>query len=372
MTVYSDPVLLTVNPALPAGTYTIDKTQPTAGTNYASFAAVAQALECGIAGPVVFNVAGTGPYAEQFILGAIQGSSAINTITFNGNGNTIAFSSDVTGERAVIKLRDADHIIFDSLTIDATGAGTYGFGVHLINNADSNSFNKCTVLANTTSTSTNYGGMVISASETSATGTGLSLCDGNTFSNNTITGGYYGIALVGGTASFNNNNRAINNHIRDYYGYGVYTAGNRNAVIEGNDISRPTRTTTTTHYGIHGTGVQNGLKVNANRIHGSFEQLQSSTTVFYGIYFTAMDADNTTPNVVSNNLIYDIKSSGTQYGIYNSGAAAAKYYHNTVVLDAADNSETAASFGFYQTLLAVDIEVKDKKGTENFQLLLGG
>lgn len=359
-TSYSDPVLLTVTPALPAGTYTIDKTQPTAGVNYTSFAAARQALECGIAGPVVFNVVpGTGPYTEQFILGAIAGTSATNTITFNGNGNTIAYSSDVTGERAVIKLRDADHIIFDSLTIDATGAGTYGFGVHLINNADSNTFNRCTVVANNTSTSTNYAGIVISASETSATGTGNSLCDGNMFSSNTINGGYYGIALVGGTTIFNNNNKAVSNNIRDYYSYGVYTAGNKDAVIEKNDITRLTRASTTTHYGVHGTGIQQGLKINANRIHGSFEQQQASTSTFYGIYLTGVDADNTTPTIVSNNLIYDIKSSGTQYALYNTSSDAAKFYHNTVVLDAADNSETSASYGFYQTTLAADIDVKN-------------
>jgi gliding motility-associated-like protein len=358
-TEFSTPVLLTVNPALPAGTYTIDKTQPTAGTNYNSFADAGIAIQCGIAGPVIFNVvAATGPYNEQFILGSIAGTSATNTITFNGNGNSIAYSSDVTGERAVIKLRDADHIIFDSLTIDATGAGTYGFGVHLINDADSNTFNRCTVLTNNSSTSTNFAGMVISGSETSATGTG-SLCDGNTFSNNTINGGYYGITLVGSTTGFNNNNKAIANNIRDFYAYGVYTAGNSNAVIEGNDITRPTRTSTTTHYGIHGTGIQHGLIINANKIHGSFEQLQTSTSTFYGIYFTGVDADNTTPNIISNNLVYDVKSSGTQYGIYNTGSNAAKYYHNTIVLDADDNTETSAAYGFYQTTLADDIEVKD-------------
>lgn len=361
ITSYSDPVLLTVTPALPAGTYTIDKTQPTAGTNYTSFAAARQALECGIAGPVIFNVApGTGPYNEQFILGSIAGTSAVNTITFNGNGNTIAFSSNDNLDRAVIKLRDADHIIFDSLTIDATGAGTYGFGVHLINNADSNIFNNCTVLANTTSTSTNYAGMVISASESSATGTGTgSVCDGNTFSNNTITGGYYGITVVGSTTALINNNKVIGNEVNDFYFYGIYTAGSSSTLVEGNDISRPTRTTTSTHYGVYSTGVQQGLTISKNRIHAPFAGNPASTSAFYGIYSTGTDAATGTPTVVSNNIIYDVKSSGAQYGLYNTSSSSANYYHNTVSFDDAGNTATSLSYGFYQTTLSTDINVKN-------------
>ncbi len=360
VTEVSVPVLVTVNPALPAGTYTINSALPTAGTNYASFTAVAQALQCGIAGPVVFNVdAASGPYNEQFILGPINGTSAVNTITINGNGRTLAFSSSNTDQRAVVKLDGADHIRIDSLVINSVGAGTHGFGVHILNNADSNTINNCRILVDQASTSTNFAGLVISASATSATGTGLSLCDGNTFSNNEITGGYYGISLVGGTATFNNNNKAIGNSIKDYYGYGVYTAGNVDAVVERNDISRPTRSNTTTHYGVHGTGIQQGLRINANRIHRSFELLQTSTTIFYGIYLTGVDASNTTPTVVSNNLVYNQKSSGTQYGLYNTSSSAAKYYHNTIVLDADDASETASAYGFYQTTLSTDIDVKN-------------
>lgn len=50
----STPVLLTVNPALPAGNYSINSTVPTGGTNYQTFADAVLALSCGIAGPVVF------------------------------------------------------------------------------------------------------------------------------------------------------------------------------------------------------------------------------------------------------------------------------------------------------------------------------
>ena len=60
-TQYSTPVLLTVTPGLPGGTYTIDPTQPASATNFISFNAAKDAMACGITGPVVFNVEpGTG------------------------------------------------------------------------------------------------------------------------------------------------------------------------------------------------------------------------------------------------------------------------------------------------------------------------
>jgi hypothetical protein len=47
-TTYSTPVQLVVNPALPAGTYTIDQTQPASATNFTSFNAAKAAMSCGV------------------------------------------------------------------------------------------------------------------------------------------------------------------------------------------------------------------------------------------------------------------------------------------------------------------------------------
>lgn len=365
-TAYSEPVLLLVTPALAPGTYTIDATAPASPTNFQSFNAAKSAMMCGIAGPVVFNVApGTGPYNEQLILDSIPGTSATNTITFNGNGNTIAFISNSSSERAVIKLRRADHIIFDSLVIDATVAGTgttYGFGVHLVNNADSNTFRRCTILALTNSTSTNYAGIAVSASETSATTTGNTLCDGNTFDNNIIHGGYYGITLVGtATAGLSiDGNRFVNNTVRDFYQYGIYVNGTVNTLIENNNIHRPTRSSSiTTGYGVYFTGISSNARVSKNRIHDMFGGIPTSTSGFYGIYFTGVDAATGAENIVSNNAIYNVVHNGLAYGLYNSSSNNVQYYHNTVSLDYEGSTATGATRGFYQTTEATGIVLKN-------------
>ncbi|MBK6540957.1 MAG: hypothetical protein IPG10_06690 [Flavobacteriales bacterium] len=50
-------------------------------------------LGCGLSGPVVFDVApGSGPYVDRLILPQILGASSVNTITFNGNGESLEHS----------------------------------------------------------------------------------------------------------------------------------------------------------------------------------------------------------------------------------------------------------------------------------------
>jgi nitrous oxidase accessory protein NosD len=100
--------------------------------------------------------------------------------------------------------------------VDAS-AGTQGFGFHLTNNADSNIIRKCTINTSTTSTSTNYAGIVISGTDATAIGTGTTLCDYNKIQNNTINGGYYGITLAATVAGANGSNEIVGNTISDFY-----------------------------------------------------------------------------------------------------------------------------------------------------------
>src|SRR5688572_5407977 len=144
-TQYSTPVQVVVNPAFPGGTYTINSGQSTGGSNFQSFTDAVAALSCGISGPVIFNVAaGSGPYNEQITIPAIGGTSAINTITFNGNGRTLSFNSTTSATRAGISLNGANYITIDNLVIDGS-AGTYGWGVWFTSGADNNTVSNCVI-----------------------------------------------------------------------------------------------------------------------------------------------------------------------------------------------------------------------------------
>ncbi|RYY50026.1 MAG: right-handed parallel beta-helix repeat-containing protein, partial [Chitinophagaceae bacterium] len=304
-----------------SGTFTINSALPTGGTNFQSFNAAYDYIKCGIGGPVVFNVdAASGPYNEQLIMIPVPGASATNTVTFNGNGRTIQNTSTTTGQRGVIKLDGADHIKFDNLVINANGSTTteYGFGVHLINNADSNAITNCAININTSSTSTNYAGIVMSASHTSATGTGSTLSDGNRFEGNTITGGYYGITSVGSTTEANRENIIRGNTIKDFYFYGIYISGNFDTQIDSNSISRPTRATVSTFNGIYLTSLNVSVDVTRNMVSDPFGGAPASTSASNSIYITGV----------------------------------VLIQHNTILMDGPGASGTSLTRGFYQTTAA--------------------
>ncbi|MBL7741540.1 MAG: gliding motility-associated C-terminal domain-containing protein [Chitinophagaceae bacterium] len=360
----SVPVLLNVSPGLAGGIYTINSAVATGGSNFQSFTDAVAALSCGITGAVTFNVdPASGPYNEQIIIPQIGGASSTNTITFNGNGRTLQFLSANTNERAVIKLNGADHFTFDNLVINALGTTTteYGFGIHFINDADNNTINNCTININTSSTSTNYAGIVMSSSATSATTTGSALCDNNTISNNTITGGYYGMTQVGSTTAANFGNRIKGNTVKDFYFYGIYILGSGSILIDSNDISRPARTSVSTFMGIYFTSLSVQANVTRNRVHDPFGGALASTSTFNGIYFTAVDALSGLENTVSNNLVYNTTGAGDQYGLYNTTSDNVRYYHNTVSLDGTGAGSTATTLtrGFHQVTAAAGIELRN-------------
>lgn len=370
-TVYSDAVFLKVNPSLPTGTYTINNAQPTTyvpgvpGGNFNNYNDTKTHMGCGILGPVVFNVvAGSGPYNEQLILDSIPGTSDVNTITYNGNGTTIAFAPTNGNERAVIKLNGADYIIFDSLIVDVAGGATFGYGIQLINNADTNIVRKSTIVASSTISSANSVGIVINSSPNNATlGTPGTWCDGNKFDKNTIIGGFYGIASVGLADKEIFNNQFTNNKIQDFFSTGIYIAGNNNTLIEGNTISRPTRASVGIGYGIYATAaVNNKLTISKNRITNFFGGVSgANSSASYGIYHNNVGTTVGNENTVSNNLIYqlDLNNVGSTYGIYNTSTSGVNYYHNTIAIDNELSTSSAVATGFYQTGTASGLQFID-------------
>lgn len=352
--VYSVPVQVLVQSGY-SGVFTINASNPTSGTNYQTFADAISALSaCGITGPVIYNVdSASGPYTTPFIIPAVFGTSATNTITFNGNGALLNFNSTTTGERAGIKLNGADYVTINKFNITASGTLTteYGYGIQLLNNADHNIINNNTINLNLTSSSTtNYAGILVNSTATAITTVGASLCDSNVISNNKINGGHVGIGLVGsGTTSVINGNAVINNTIKDFYTYGIYLNGNDKTIIESNDISRPTRSATAVFNGIYLTGVSTNVQISKNSIREPYTSNLVATTATFGIYLTSVAATLGNENIISNNIIYDfIGGTGNKNGILLNASSNVKVYHNTINLNDINATCTAcANRGIY-------------------------
>jgi len=349
---------------LAGGIYTIDSAVATGGTNFQSFKAAVNTILCqGISGAVTFNATpGAAPYDQQLIITPVPGASATNTVTFNGRGNTLKFSPTSSVERAVIKLNGADYIKFDSLNIVASG--TYQYGVQMMNDANNNTISNCSIVVDTVGTSSvNFAGILINSSATSTTATGASNCDSNLIVNNSILGGYTGIGLVAsGATSTIKHNRVLNNTVRGFYTYGIYLNGGDSTVIEGNDISRPSRTTVTTFNGVYLTGVSVKTSISKNRIYNPFGGNPASTAAGFGIYLNSSDAPLGSENVISNNLIYGhIGSTGNRNGLLLNNSDNIKVIHNTIVLnDVSATCTNCAARGIYvQNVNVAGLEIRN-------------
>ncbi len=143
-----------------SGTYTIGS-----GGNYSNFSAAVGALQSnGVNGAVTFQV-NSGVFNERITIPQINGASAVNTITFQGNGvnsTTLRYSGSNPGDWATVALDGADHIRFTDMSIDALG-NSYSVGVLMGGQSDSNHFINLRIRMDSNSTSPNIGGIVLSS-----------------------------------------------------------------------------------------------------------------------------------------------------------------------------------------------------------------
>lgn len=339
--------------AIPGGTYTVGN--PTA--DFPTLEILAEVLSCGgILGPVTFNLdAPNNSISGNLHLGQIPGSSVINTVTFNGQSDTIvaAFKSSNIGG---ITLDGSAHVKITNTVIRING--TTGAGI-LMNNADSNHIHKNLILLDLSATSASLGGIVSSGNLGNVTTAGSA--NYNLIDSNEVVGSYYGIRLNGAAGPIGNKGNIIrHNLVRENYAYNIYILQGEDVLVEGNEITRAIRTNGTTFYGIYlGTGTI-GTRVNANSIHNTHDSFTSKTGAVYVFYSTAADAPTIKPNIWSNNLAYNLNigGSGSIYGFYNSSSDGNYYYHNTLVAE--DTTATGGLvYGLYQITAASDIDIKN-------------
>ena len=322
-----------------AGVYTLNSAAATAGTNFQTFAALAQSLtQSGVSAPVTIDVAtGSGPYTEQMILGNIPGASATNAVTINGNGETIQFAPAST-DRRIVGFNGTSYVTLRNLTVKGTST-LYGYGIHFMGAANNITVDSCLVdLTAQTSTSSNNAAAILSSSSITGIFGAANNANDITISNTELDGGatgsYYGAYFRGSGIGSPANNITISNcNIHDFYAYQVYFANVATSLIDGNDIHRTNKTSVTTFYGVYNNGDCNGTVISNNRIHNTHDVASSKTGSTYGIFNSGSDASAATPVKIYNNVLDNFNSNGTIYAIWNSGSDNHQYYHNTISLD---------------------------------------
>ena len=313
------------------GTYTIG----TSGANYPSFSAALSAMQnCGISGPVIFNVQ-SGTYTEQLSIPEINGVSATNTITFQSltgnNNNVILQFATTSSNNYVVKLDGADYIRFKNMTLRSNGI-TYAHVIEMSGNATYNQFTGNKIIGkDTTSTSSDFA-LVYSASGAN------SIDSVSVFNNNTFTNGSYGMYYWGGSETALENKTSItNNTFTNQYYTGIYLFYQNAPLISGNTIT--TNTLYSSYYGIYAGYCDNGMKILKNKI-----AIQNGG---YGVYIYFSDGLTGTPGLTANNFI-QVGGTSTAYGLYPYYSTYQNFYYNSVNItsnSAANGSAMYLNYG---------------------------
>lgn len=304
------------------GNYTINSALPTGGTNYNSFSDAAAALNsCGIVSSVVFNVA-AGSYNETVELTNIPGTSASNTVTFDGGSVascTLTYTF-TTSNQAVVHLDGTDYVSFRNITVDIPGS--FGYGFWFQNGADYNSITDCQILMPLQSTSVYHIGVLFSGALYYNYGNTGNF---NTIDNNVISGGYYGIRMNGvSTTDFVDGNVVTNNSITEFYYYGYYGRYVGYPDIRNNLFTARTAASVSS-YGIYAYYCGGDFRIEDNTIH---------SVGLRGIYLYYGNFNNTGRGRVINNMIGAnfTGSSSSAWGLYMYNVKDTDIYHNSVDL----------------------------------------
>src|SRR6218665_2257618 len=317
------------------GAYTIDLTQPTAGTNFQTFAAFAATINAqGVSGPVTVNVAiGTGPYIEQVTFNQITGMNITNTVTINGNGCTITFPG-TAGAPHTWMYNGTDYFTVNNLKMEGTTVAN-SLVCHLYNFADNNRFVGCTFTSPANATALNSTPVSISGSATSpqsaATGG-----NNNAWTTCTMTSGYASVMFYATTsAPINTVNVVRNCYMNEPYRYGIYSYYQNDGIFANNIIEHNNRTTFTTFDGIFITGICLRTRIDGNHIRKIFNSTPANTNQFTGILSNCTNVTGGNENHIMNNIISDIKNSGVLFGIYMPSSSYINHfiYNNTISFD---------------------------------------
>ena len=326
----NDTSFTTKKPAM-SGTYTVGSS----GADFSSIDSAFLALRANkICGPVILRLPKK-TFSGQLIIRDIPGASATNYVRIVGQGKgqtIISHTASNSSNWATVLFDGADHIILDSMSILAKGTN-YGATTWFTNGANNNIVKNCELSGNVSSGSSNHSNVVFSA-----TSNGFSYGtsgQNNTISNNTIRGGYWGVAMYGSNGSsfseYTSGNTIANNRIYQSYNYGVYAYRTRNKLIEGNDMDSFRYSN---GYGIYNYYCGND-RVIANRI-------KSPSIGIYTRYanYDSYGATKADSSFYINNMI----SGQAGYCMYSYYGFRTMFYNNS--FSSASNSSYACYFRY--------------------------
>ncbi|MSQ78247.1 MAG: DUF5011 domain-containing protein [Flavobacteriaceae bacterium] len=352
-----------------SGNYTIDKSQSTSGNNYSDFSsAVAAINQCGISGPVIFTVA-AGTYTESVILGAVNGASATNTITFDGVDTANRIIQSTVSGAITFTLDEASFIRFKHITFKA---GQFGYDMELAGGCTDILIDSCNFRVVSTATPASYGinfnankggnspatHVTISNCVVKEMGYGIWMNGGNTNgANNIILRNKVGATTYGMIIQYQDSLLVSENIVRSAGAYGIYAYEGDYNNFTRNDVDMD-GSVCGMFYNQSNTGFVNNIFSGGGNV-SSTVQLQtcsdfqfyhntcynSNTSGYAGSFSSCTNAD------VRNNIFH---MTGTNsYCFYGGTSGQFSYLDFNVYHNANNSSNYAYLGGDYKDLAAL-------------------
>ncbi len=299
------------------GTYSIGDT----ATGFATLThAVNHLQNCGVSGPVVFNLE-PGVYNEQIFLSSIYGSSEINTITFQsatGDSTDVIITSDANylSDNYVVKLDGVSNIHFKSLTLKSLD-NYFSKVIHVRNESNNISFRNCIVQSAYPQTDSDPRGNLVHVENFAG--------DSLVIAHSVLVNGTNGIWVQADVLS--NGCRFESNEIINCYGTMLYVQNLNNPVISKNEIE--TNSDYSNFVGIQLSNCSGNATVNGNKIT-TFNTPNATGIYFYESLFDTVNLADCFNNMVD--LYVNSSSSTYASGIYVYSSSNIDILFNTVNL----------------------------------------
>lgn len=309
---------------IPAGTYQMGSTS----RNLAPVESWLRLLSCaGISGPVTLQADfSNNVLVNQIIdLGNILGASASNTLTLDGQGDTLRMTSSST-QVASIRLNGSKNVQIRNFVID--GAGANVLTQVWLHNVDTVSIvNNRFIMP--PSFETNHSitlGSITNVLQPSRS-TALRI-DSNQF-----TGWVERAISINGNSSNLSRRLQIRHNLIQPSLEGIFVNSADTAWISHNDISMPNGPNgSATARGINLSGTNGEIHINHNRVYAFKRPFYNSNSEVRAIYIISNSIAGKR-HWIYNNLIYDIGTRGIQAGITIGGTVQGDVAFNTIHLN---------------------------------------
>lgn len=297
-----------------------------AGGDYANITeAITGILQCGLGGPVVFNIL-PGTYSDQIILPEIPGTSATNTITFqsaNNDYNSVIFNRpSTTASNFILKFDGADYITFRKVKFapsDSINSTSIVFGANSNNNIIEENFIKGFL----GSAESQVGIRIDNASNID-----------NVIKGNRFEGGYAAVFCKGTSSTKVTNITLKNNIINQWVKYGIYAQYSKYISIDSNVVASTYQASD--KYGIYVQYTNDHVSITRNSIN------VNAGTNMYGILFENCTATTAERNLCANNFVTIFNGTNYAYGIRVNTSTYHNVLFNTVIVNGANTTDTRA------------------------------